>query len=255
MSPRLLLFDVDGTIAESGKVMDSRIKTFLQELQQKTDIKLGIVGGGTFSKICKQLDDLVVDYIFSECGSTYHCWENNEYQLKSMKILREHELYVKCKVLIKHVLQFIGENVDTISGKFVDVRNGLIYVSLVGMQADEKERKEFLKEENEKQLRQQLLTELREMLVKNEWDEQLHVTIGGSTGIAIYPKEWDKSQIVKELNMCDFEQIYYFGDRYETDGNDFPLIFHKGIDGIPVDSIDETFHFLKFLFQKGFKDV
>jgi HAD superfamily hydrolase (TIGR01484 family) len=252
MLARLLLFDVDGTIAESGKVMDNRIKVFLQELQQKKKVKLGIVGGGTFSKICEQLDDLVVDYIFSECGSTYHYWEDNEYRLESMKILREHELYVKCKELTRHVLQFIGKNVETISGKFVDVRNGLIYISLVGMQADEKERKEFLKEENEKQLRKQLLMELREMLVRNAWDNELHVTIGGSTGIAIYPKEWDKSQILKKLNLGEFEQIYYFGDRYETDGNDFPIIFHEGIDGIPVDSIDETFRFLKFLFGKSF---
>lgn len=45
----------------------------LEKIFQKSNIKIGIVGGGTFEKILFQFDKLVYpNYIFSECGSVYN---------------------------------------------------------------------------------------------------------------------------------------------------------------------------------------
>ena len=46
---KVLLFDVDGTIAESGNIINSEIVIMLKQLSICWDI--GIVGGGTFTKI------------------------------------------------------------------------------------------------------------------------------------------------------------------------------------------------------------
>ena len=65
---KLLLFDVDGTICESGQPIKLDMVNLFNKLQSKYDI--GIVGGGTFEKIIYQLDNkLKPKYIFSECGS------------------------------------------------------------------------------------------------------------------------------------------------------------------------------------------
>ena len=69
---QLLLFDVDGTLCESGKIISSKMVNILNNFK-KYGIKIGIVGGGTFEKILFQLNNLVFpDFIFSECGSVYH---------------------------------------------------------------------------------------------------------------------------------------------------------------------------------------
>ena len=44
---------------------------------------------------------------------------------------------------------------------------------------------------------------------------------GGETGIDIYPKGFDKSQIIKDFS--DSDNLYFFGDRMDVDGNDFTL--------------------------------
>ena len=44
---------------------------------------------------------------------------------------------------------------------------------------------------------------------------------GGETGIDIYPKGYDKSQIIKDFS--DSDNLYFFGDRMDVDGNDFTL--------------------------------
>ena len=71
MKKTLLLFDVDGTIAPSGKLMDSSIQYLLLHLP--ADIfDIGIVGGGTFEKITAQLQHFKPRYLFTECGSVGH---------------------------------------------------------------------------------------------------------------------------------------------------------------------------------------
>jgi HAD superfamily hydrolase (TIGR01484 family) len=252
MTCTLLLFDMDGTIAESGKKIDCRIKTFLETLREekKFEFKIGIVGGGTFDKITYQLDNFPVDYLFSECGSTFHVFDGNQYKLKIQNIFRNCQSFENCNDIIKHALQFIGKNVINTSGHFIDIRNGLLYISLVGLQATEVERERFMKEEEEKHLRKKLLDELYTIVEKNKATDALHLTIGGNTGIAVYPKEWNKSQVLDQIDTSYFKQIFYFGDKYESNGNDYPLLFHESINGIPVDSVDETFHFLKFLILK-----
>ena len=46
-------------------------------------------------------------------------------------------------------------------------------------------------------------------------------TVGGETGIDIYRKGGDKSQILEDFNKDD--KIFFFGDKMEPGGNDWPL--------------------------------
>ena len=92
----LLLFDVDGTIAESGKQIDTDMQNIIQKLQSKYD--LGIVGGGKHDKIMFQLGNTYSSFkhIFSENGCVY----NKENTLIYSKNIREHELYNSINILM-----------------------------------------------------------------------------------------------------------------------------------------------------------
>lgn len=160
MDRNLILFDVDGTIAESGQIIDKTIKTLIKQISKNFDI--GIVGGGTKEKILFQLEDLYFNHYFFECGCVYHVnnsLNKEEINLneKYTKNIREHILYPKINILVKQALLFLS-NVDyTISGNFIDLRNGMIYISLIGMSATINERSYFVNLNKNSNYRKKLL--------------------------------------------------------------------------------------------------
>lgn len=68
---RILLFDIDGTIAESSKSVEPEMKTAIRKkVAEGWDV--GIVGGGKLDKALSQLRDLEMNHYFTECGCVYH---------------------------------------------------------------------------------------------------------------------------------------------------------------------------------------
>lgn len=250
MKKILLLFDVDGTIALSGQKIHRFIRNILNVLAKNEKYDLGIVGGGTFEKILSQIEDVPFQYIFSECGSVYHLQKENGYELQYQNMFLNHETFSKTHFLIKKSLEYISEIMTTTSGHFVDVRQGLIYISLIGLQATQLQREEFCLLDMEHQYRQQLLLYLKDISKQNGTEDTLQITIGGRTGIAIYPKEWNKTQVLQHLPIDNYEIIYYYGDKYEKDGNDHDLIHHPNITGIKVNDPEDTLIELKKIFLK-----
>lgn len=61
----------------------------------------------------------------------------------------------------------------------------------------------------------------------------------------MYPKEYDKIQILKFINKKKYSKIYYFGNKYSKDGNDFEIINHKDVIGHKIDNVYETYNILK----------
>ena len=106
MSKNIILFDVDGTLVESGdKIYNETRYELLNKLKNKYEI--GIVGGGSLDKILKQLDfnKIQFDHYFTECGCDYY--DNNLNNIYK-KNIRQHHLYDKINILIKKALQFIS---------------------------------------------------------------------------------------------------------------------------------------------------
>jgi HAD superfamily hydrolase (TIGR01484 family) len=241
MSRNLILFDVDGTIAESGQIIDKTIKTLIKQISKNFDI--GIVGGGTKEKILFQLEDLYFNHYFFECGCVYHVnnsLNKEEINLneKYTKNIREHILYPKINILVKQALLFLS-NVDyTISGNFIDLRNGMIYISLIGMSATIDERSYFVNLNKNSNYRKKLLDILINKAIELGINNNVTICEGGTVGLAIYPVENDKEQVIKHLS--DYNEIYYLGDKYDENGNDFKIINNKKIIGCPVDNIEMT---------------
>ena len=247
MKKDIIIFDVDGTLVESSYQINDTQASLLNQL--KTKYEIAICGGGTLNKVLEQMDNKIYfDHYFTECGCVYHKNKSkNNLDLKEIysKNLRDHELYPQINELIKCSLKFFG-NVDyLLSGHFIDLRNGIVYVSCVGMQANQKERELFIEKDNNESLRQQLIDQLKEKASLMNIEDKISIKIGGSVGIAIYPNEYDKKQILKTIHSFDYENIIYFGDKYDSEGNDYHLIHAKGVKGHKIDSINQTYKILK----------
>ena len=67
----IIIFDIDGTLAESSCQINQKHALILNELKKKYEI--GICGGGTLEKALNQMNDLIYfDHYFTECGCVYH---------------------------------------------------------------------------------------------------------------------------------------------------------------------------------------
>lgn len=252
MKNKLLLFDVDGTICDSGKKITSQMANSISNLVI-SGCEIGIVGGGIFSKILYQLDDKIVPkYIFSECGSVYHKFnsQTSQYELINVNNLRLEPEYNQINQLIKTCLRYISEMEYLVSGNFIDLRNGLIYVSLVGMSATDEERANFINLDTIHKFRKELIYTLISQAYELGIRDKIDICLGGSVGIAIYPAKWNKVQVLDWINCEKYNSVYYFGDKYLTDGNDYQLINHPNITGCPVDTLEQTTDILNKLYNQ-----
>jgi len=245
---KILLFDVDGTIAESGDEIDTDIADLLKKIKSES-CDLGIVGGGNIDKILFQINnDTNFTHLFSECGSVYHTNINGEIEEIYKKNIRKHPLYIQINTLIKSCLKFLSEVDYIVTGSFIDLRNGLVYISLIGMDANYKERSYFMKIDKIKNYRQRLLNILISEAHRMNIQDFIDIREGGSVGIAIYPTEWNKIQVLDFLN--EYDEILYFGDKYLKGGNDYEIINDCRVKGYEIDSLQDTLTILRNIFDE-----
>ena len=249
---KIFLFDVDGTIVESSKKISNDNAFILNKL--KKNFEIGIVGGGELNKILQQMDNKIYfNHYFTECGSIYNINKSNddiELIQKYKKDIRKHDLYDKINILIKLSLNFIS-NVDyNITGHFIDLRCGLVYISLIGMSANDEERKYFKTLDKNNNIRNKLIDILKNKSQELNILDKISINIGGSVGIAIFPTEYDKIQVLEILEN-KYDEIYYFGDKYEEGGNDYLIIKKLDKHGIKIDKIEDTFNFLNNFILKN----
>jgi len=243
----LILFDIDGTIAESSQSVSQEMITKITE-KIEAGYDIGIVGGGTFEKATSQLGTLKVMHYFTECGCVYHTRDSNGLIINVYKKnIRQHPLYSKINILVKEALQFLAKVDYEITGHFIDLRNGIIYISLIGMVATLEERAKFIELNNKHNYRKQIISILKNKAVELKIENDVVIAEGGTVGVGIYPKEYDKVQVMPVIQTIGYNEIHYFGDKYEEDGNDYHLLNHKDIIAHRVNSLEDTMRELNFL--------
>ena len=246
MKKNIFLFDVDGTLVESGHVISNENAKTLNKLKENPNNEIGIVGGGDIKKIMYQMDNQIFfDHYFSECGCVYHTLDDNNNLVEEYKKnIREHTLYPKINILVKKSLQFLSRVNYTITGNFIDLRCGIIYISLIGMSATNEEREYFKNIDKKENIRQQLLEILLREAEKLKILDKVSILEGGSVGISIYPAEYDKVQVLETINK-DKYNIFYFGDKYLPSGNDYVLLRNENVTGFKINKKEEIYELLQ----------
>ena len=153
--------------------------------------------------------------------------------------------------MIRIFVNYVSNVKYLLSGNIVDLRDGLIYLSFVGMVANEDERQNFIKLDKKNNYRLNLLQILQKKAVELNIDKYVDILLGGSVGIAVYPTQWNKVQVINDgiITKKNYNKIYYFGDKYDIDGNDYKLLNHPDVIGIKIDSLDDTIRELTCIFN------
>ena len=201
------IFDVDGTLTPSRGFIDPNFKEFFIDFIHLNDTYL--VTGSDYNKTLEQLGPDICNGV--KC--IYNCSGNDIWvcgaNIKSTDWQLPDDVkawLLTCLTSSKFVLR---------TGNHIEERPGSVNFSIVGRNATLKERQLYAAWDNETGERKRIATEFNHMF------RALEARVGGETGLDIYPRGNDKSQILSDFSKED--KLYFFGDRMEPGGNDYPL--------------------------------
>ena len=201
------IFDVDGTLTPSRGIIDPTFKEFFNKFCRSNLVYL--VTGSDKAKTVEQLGEDT----YNMCHTVYNCNGNDIWQ--SNKHIHTNEWIISEEQKEYLTDQLTASKFPLRTGLHFEHRPGMVNFSIVGRNADTEQRKMYVAWD-EKYNERDLIAHYFNLMFP-----ELQAKVGGETGIDIAPKGADKSQIIKDFSSNDF--IYFFGDRMDEQGNDWPL--------------------------------
>ena len=235
---KIVLFDMDGTLTEPRKeIKYSMIKTL--RLLQK-DHAIGVVTGSDFDYVKQQLDpafdlggvNLANLHLFPCNGTKYYRWKGNgfkcEYTDEMIKMVGQENYRYLIQTLFSMQL-LISVSYDLpYTGTFFQYRGSMLNWCPIGRSAGDAERKAWAIADKKFGIRKLYVASIEDVI--QEKSMPLQVALGGSTSFDIFPTGWDKTYVLKHLDM--YKEIIFIGDACAPGGNDYELYTHlKDRDG------------------------
>lgn len=208
MSERVFVFDVDGTLTPARERIDPEFEKWFFDFCQNNPVFL--VSGSDRPKTIEQIGQRIYDSCLGayQCNGNEHWYRNRRVKSNGWKPSYELRHYLENR--LHHSPYPFKTDVH------IENRTGMINFSTVGRAANAQQRKAYYEWDKKYQERHNIVTDL------NKKFKDLHASIGGHISIDIYPKGADKSQVIKDLTEV-YDEIYFFGDRTEYGGNDYPI--------------------------------
>jgi len=219
---------MDGTLTPPRKKVESEIIKSLKDLSSVA--KIGIVTGSGFDYLIQQCQDIWYDIgsvdpskiVLMPCnGTQVYKWNGKSFKKESSVNMREKMGDKNFNLLMSGILrhQFLYTQVSSdmpLTGHHVSYRESLVNWCPIGRNANDDQRKVFVKHDEENGVRKVLKT-LIEKFSKDSGLEDIVFALGGSTSIDIYPTGWDKTYSLKHF---EGETCWFVGDKCTDDGND-----------------------------------
>jgi len=178
--------------------------------------------------------------IYNSCKRVYNCNGNDVWE-KDVNV-RTNEWVLPEDAHEWLSIQLTESAFRIRTGLHFEHRPGMVNFSIVGRNANPEERKEYFEFDT--------LHNERNLIASafNKLFPNIKATVGGETGIDISPVGTDKAQIIRDFDSEDTK--YFFGDRMDKDGNDYPLaqvVNHTRA----VKSWQQTKEYLQFFQESG----
>ena len=228
------VFDVDGTLTPSRKRIDPTFEEWFLNFIKNHPVYL--VSGSDYPKTLEQLGDEICKNV----AGVYSCAGNALYVNGEEVYASPFELTTEEHEFLETLLNLSAYPERT--GQHIELRQGLCNFSIVGRGATNEQRESYIHYDTAINERKNL-TELI-----NTQFPRLEATIAGETGIDIYLKGKDKSQVADKLSP-----FVFFGDKIHEGGNDLTIAL-RAEQFYKVNSWEDTFGILRQLFPLTLKD-
>ena len=216
---KLIVFDLDGTLAESKSSIDGEMAKLLNSLLGI--VKVSIISGGAWSQFEKQVlahlshDERLKNLsLLPTCGTKFYQYDSKWEQLYSEDFTDAE----KQKIVgsLKKAMESSEGEVEKIWGDVIEDRGSQITFSALGQAAPLEEKKkwdpDFTKRKRMKAVLDKLIPEFS-------------VRLGGSTSIDVTKHGIDKAYGIRKLRDIlgiPIPKMIFIGDAVFPGGNDYP---------------------------------
>jgi phosphomannomutase len=233
---KLVVFDLDGTLAASKSSLDAEMARLLNQLLGL--IKVAVISGGNWPQFQKQVlshlanDDRLKNLsLLPTCGTQFYKYENGWDRIYAEDFTPEQ----KEKIIgsLKKATEQSGLKAEKTWGEAIEDRGSQITFSALGQAAPLEEKVNwdpaFTKRKKMKAILETLIPEFS-------------VRLGGATSIDVTKPGIDKAYGIKKLRdilAIAIEDMVFVGDALFPGGNDYPAE-QAGVVSIRVRDPDET---------------
>ena len=234
---KLIVFDLDGTLAESKSSLDAEMSALLHDLLGIA--KVAVISGGDWPQFEKQLlsnlshDERLTNLsLLPTCGTKFYRYDSGDWK----KIYEEDfTTDQKAKILssLAKALGVADFQIEKIWGEQIEDRGSQITFSALGQQAPLEEK---LKWDPDLTKRKKIKAILDKSI------PEFSVRTGGSTSIDITKPGIDKAYGIRKLRDLlgvSLKEMIFIGDALYVGGNDYPAE-QAGVVSIPVKDPNET---------------
>jgi len=233
---KLIIYDLDGTLAESKMAVDAEMASLLCALLEVASIS--VISGGDWPQFEKQvlaklspganLDRLS---ILPTCGTKFYQYAKGWKKLYSEDFTSDE----KKKIIdsLNKAVDSAGYKVEKTWGDAIEDRGSQITYSALGQQAPIEDKKtwdpDFSKRKKIKGVLDKLIPEF-------------DVHLGGATSVDVTKPGIDKAYGIRKLRdvlQIELDDMMFLGDAIFPGGNDYPAL-QAGVDCIRVRDPEET---------------
>jgi len=233
---RLIVFDLDGTLAASKSALDAEMASLLLDLLSV--VRVAVISGGAWYQFEKQVlselphdESLTKLSILPTCGTQFFQYTGEWKKVYSDNLTaNEREKIVSA---LNKATETAGFNVEKTWGETIEDRGSQITYSALGQQAPLEEKVKW----DADFAKRTKIKAILDVLIPG-----FSVRIGGATSIDITKPGIDKAYGIRKLRDIlgiSLQEMIYVGDALFPGGNDYPAE-QAGVISIPVRGPNET---------------
>lgn len=233
---RLIVFDLDGTLAESKSPLDTEMSKLLHNLLGI--VKVAVISGGNWPQFEKQLlsnrphdESLENLSLLPTCGTKFYQYNKDWEKLYSEDFTAKQ----KEKIIgsLKKAIDQTGFKVEKVWGETIEDRGSQITFSALGQEAPIEEKKKWDPDfDKRKQIKAILDKSIPEFSVR----------LGGTTSVDVTKPGIDKAYGIGKLRDTlgiSIPEMIFIGDALFPGGNDYPAK-EAGVVSIRVKNPNES---------------
>ena len=228
---QLIIFDLDGTLAESKSALDEEMAQLLESLFRV--VKVAIISGGDWSQFEKQVLSRITSdenlSLLPTCGTKYYQYKNEWKQLYAEDFSNEE----KTKIL-SHLSKIVKDLPPVRTwGEQIEDRGSQITFSGLGQDAPHEVKKDW----DPDFAKRKIIKEALDKVIP-----EFSIQMGGETSIDITKPGIDKAYGIQKLHQVlniAIKDMLFIGDALFEGGNDHPAR-QTGVDCIQVRDPHET---------------
>ena len=233
---KLIVFDLDGTLAPSKSSLDPQTAGLLRDLLDI--IKVAVISGGAWTQFEMQLlTDLPKNSLLANlsllptCGTKFFQYNGTWEELYSEDLTAAEKR--KIRDSLDKAAGDAGYRAKKVWGEVIEDRGSQVTYSALGQQAPLAEKEEW----DPDFAKRKKITAILETLIP-----EFSIRIGGATSIDVTKPGIDKAYGIGKLRdtlHLSFKEMIYIGDALFPGGNDYPAE-EAGVVSIPVKGPDDT---------------